>query len=384
MDLLKLMSSRAAGSGPLVYTAGAAAAAVSVYSDFKRGEKSTSDSGNTTGAEDPVCVQATELAVVQPTDVPQDQAMDSVNELEERIGMSVTSNDQLEERMKELEQLLSEANIDCDMKSKESEQEWEAENDELKKILIHNEELLKFTLAEAPEAVESITQLETESSELMDKLKTLQSTVKILRSLLYKSQKECDDLTIKYERELEAHTILQVENDEIKKNLIHNEELLKVALKAKKKAEEAIANLEAEKSELITKVKKKQSTVQKVRKALYKTEQKYEDLMNGRGGPGAYPRRLWARGRVHHEEREQEHEVHTDLQAENDKIEKSVFHNEELLKIPLMDAKKKDKKTEEATANLKAEKPAPITKVKKRQRKGKKMRNAPEKTEKSV
>ncbi|KAF5901239.1 leucine-rich repeat flightless-interacting protein 1-like isoform X1, partial [Clarias magur] len=306
-----------------------------------------------------VCVQTTELAVVQPAKVPQDQAMDFVNEPEERIEMLMVSNDQMEERMKELEQLLSDTNIDCDMKSKEWEQEWEAENDELR--MIHNEELLKFTLAEAPEAVESITQLDTESSELIDKLKTMQSTMKILRSLLYKSQKKCDDVTIKYERELEAHTVLQAENDKIKKNLIHNEELLKIALKAKKKAEEAIANLEAEKSEMITKVKKKQSTVQKVRKALYKTEKKYEDLVN---------------------EREQEREVHTVLQAENEKIEKNLVHNEELLKIPLVDAKEKDKKAEEAIANLEPEKPALITKVKRRQRKGKKMRNAPETTEK--
>ncbi|KAF5879903.1 leucine-rich repeat flightless-interacting protein 1-like isoform X1, partial [Clarias magur] len=119
--------------------------------------------------------------------------------------------------------------------------------------------------------VEAISVLKAETSHWIESLKRMQSAAELFGNLLYKTQKEC-------EREREVHTLLQAENDEIKKSLIHNVALLKISQvdgkEKDRKAKEAIANLEAEKSELITKIKKKQRTVEKLRSLLYKTKKK--------------------------------------------------------------------------------------------------------------
>ncbi|KAM9494960.1 uncharacterized protein Hap1MRO34_004743 isoform 3-T3 [Clarias gariepinus] len=450
--------------------AGGAAAAAGVYRYIKRREKSTSEPGSTTGAEDPMW--ATELNLVQPSECPQAQVVDTVNEARERIEMLMASNAQLVNKLKELERLLSEARRDADMKRKQCERDQKAhttlkaekdeiqktlilkeellkahtilqmKNDERKKTLIYQEELLKVTLAEAQEkekkAIESITRLEAEKSELTNKVKELQSTVEKLGRLLDKNQKKCEDLTNECERELEVHTILLAENeemmktlirqekllkvtradakaiavleaeksdlidnikklqstvkdlgiqlyktqhehkqeqeaytilqaqkDELKKTLIQNEELLKFTLaeaqEKQQKAVESITSLETERSVLMDKVKELQSTVETLSRLVDKNQKKCEDLMN---------------------ECEQEREAHTILLGENEEIKKNLIQQEELLKISLANAKAKEKRAEYDIANLEAEKSELIAKAKKKQSTMEKVRNALYKTEK--
>ncbi|KAM9494959.1 uncharacterized protein Hap1MRO34_004743 isoform 2-T2 [Clarias gariepinus] len=449
--------------------AGGAAAAAGVYRYIKRREKSTSEPGSTTGAEDPMW--ATELNLVQPSECPQAQVVDTVNEARERIEMLMASNAQLVNKLKELERLLSEARRDADMKRKcERDQKahttlkaekdeiqktlilkeellkahtiLQMKNDERKKTLIYQEELLKVTLAEAQEkekkAIESITRLEAEKSELTNKVKELQSTVEKLGRLLDKNQKKCEDLTNECERELEVHTILLAENeemmktlirqekllkvtradakaiavleaeksdlidnikklqstvkdlgiqlyktqhehkqeqeaytilqaqkDELKKTLIQNEELLKFTLaeaqEKQQKAVESITSLETERSVLMDKVKELQSTVETLSRLVDKNQKKCEDLMN---------------------ECEQEREAHTILLGENEEIKKNLIQQEELLKISLANAKAKEKRAEYDIANLEAEKSELIAKAKKKQSTMEKVRNALYKTEK--
>ncbi|XP_053347429.1 uncharacterized protein LOC128518372 [Clarias gariepinus] len=346
---------------PLLCMAGGAAAAAGVYRYIKRREKSTSEPGSTTGAEDPMW--ATELNLVQPSECPQAQVVDTVNEARERIEMLMASNAQLVNKLKELERLLSEARRDADMKSKQCERDQKAhttlkaekdeiqktlilkeellkahtilqmKNDERKKTLIYQEELLKVTLAEAQEkekkAIESITRLEAEKSELTNKVKELQSTVEKLGRLLDKNQRKCEDLTNECERELEVHTILLAENEEMMKTLIRQEKLLKVTRADAK----AIAVLEAEKSDLIDNIKKLQSTVKDLGIQLYKTQHEHK----------------------------QEQEAYTILQAQKDELKKTLIQNEELLK-------EKQQKAVRFITQLKTERSELMDKVKKLQR----------------
>ncbi|XP_017344874.1 putative golgin subfamily A member 6-like protein 3 isoform X2 [Ictalurus punctatus] len=189
---------------PLLYTAGAAATAAGIYYYVKRdGKTTTSDSEVTT--EDPVCDWATEPALLQPMEVPLDQVTNAVTEAEEKIQKLVMSNTQLEERVRELEELLCEARRDG-MKSKASQAEAEEKHQK---------------------AEETITQLEEEKSDL--------------------TKQGC-------ERDQEADSILQVENKKMKKTLMDKEELLKVFLieaeEKHQKALETIAQLEVDKSDL--------------------------------------------------------------------------------------------------------------------------------------
>ncbi|KAF4093030.1 hypothetical protein AMELA_G00027610 [Ameiurus melas] len=311
---------------PLLYTGIAATTAAGIYYYVKRRDREKTTAAPEDTTEDSLFDQATEPAVVQPTE-DQDTVM---------ILNLVVSNTQLQNRVTELEELLCEASKDCDMKTKVSlaeadlklrkaveniaqlevvksdlknqvetlrgtvhnmehlltkirlvfdeladecekveeenkemkeklkfcedllmvyenvkeenkeikeklklcedclmvcEQEQEAEKNERKETLIHKEELLKVSLAEAEEkhqkAVETIAQLEVEKSDLKSQVETLHGIVKDMGNLLAKSEKECDELTTARAEEQEAHSFLQSEYDEMKKTLMHLEELPK-------------------------------------------------------------------------------------------------------------------------------------------------------------
>ncbi|KAM9454828.1 uncharacterized protein Hap1MRO34_020608 [Clarias gariepinus] len=224
--------------------------------------------------------------------------------------MLTVSCAQLEDRVKELEHLLSEASRDCDMKSKECEQEREAhtilqtENNELKKSLTQKEELLEVTLADAEKKqqkdVEAIASLEADKFYMIDILKRMKNTMKLFGNLLYKTQKDC-------EQEREAHIILQAENNELKKTFTQKDELLKVfvaeAQEEHQRVQEAITQLESEKSDLKEQVKTLRDTVQDLGDLLYQTQTECDDLT---------------------EECEREREAHTTLQAERDVIKKTL------------------------------------------------------------
>ncbi|KAG7333358.1 hypothetical protein KOW79_003493 [Hemibagrus wyckioides] len=156
---------------------------------------------------------------------------------------------ELEDRVRELERLLCKANRECKQR-RQSNNILQAENNQMKKIFQQKEMFLKESLSDAQlkhqKALESISQLEEEKSELT------------------KSE---------YEQQQEAHSALLLENEEMKKELKHKEEVLKVSLAdaelKHQKALESISQLEDEKSELKNLVKKLRSTVQELGEELY-------------------------------------------------------------------------------------------------------------------
>ncbi|XP_053094244.1 myosin heavy chain, striated muscle-like [Pangasianodon hypophthalmus] len=319
---------------PLLYTAGAAATAAGIYCFIKRGDgEKTPDPEDTTPSEDPVCDQATEPALVQPVEVPQDQVTDAVTEAEEKIQKLVVSNTQLEDRVRELEELLCEARRDCDMKNKAFEREqWahgilQLKHDDMK-------EFMKVSLTKAEEkhqkALETIAQVEAEKSDLTDQVETLQGTVQYMWKLLCKTQRKADDLTKEREQEREAHSILQAENDVLKKTLIQKEELLKKSIFGV-----TILRFKKKKQYSQVQVETLQGTVQYMWKLLCETQRKADDLTK---------------------ERERERDAHSILQAENDELKKTLIQKEELLKVSLAEAEEKHQKAVETNAQLEAEK----------------------------
>ncbi|XP_053481290.1 leucine-rich repeat flightless-interacting protein 1-like isoform X2 [Ictalurus furcatus] len=212
---------------------------------LKAGEETTTDPKDTPE----VYIWATEPALVQPTEVPQDEssmakleekhqkAEDSIAQLEVEKANLTNQVEKLRRTVVNMGTMLTETHRECDKLTDEYEHEQEAhsilqkENDEMKETLMHKEELLKVSLPEAEEkhqkAEDSTAQLEVEKANLTNQ---------------------------EYEREREAHSILQNEDDEMTETLMHKEELLKSSMvKAEKKhqkAVETIAQLEVEKSDL--------------------------------------------------------------------------------------------------------------------------------------
>ncbi|KAK3522320.1 hypothetical protein QTP86_003006, partial [Hemibagrus guttatus] len=101
--------------------------------------------------------------------------------------------------------------FESDKLQKEYERQQEAhsalllENEEMKKELIHKEELLKVSLADAElkheKALESISQLEEENSELTKGMNTLRSTVEKLGEQLCNCHLQTDDLKMEFEEQ---------------------------------------------------------------------------------------------------------------------------------------------------------------------------------------
>ncbi|KAG7330771.1 hypothetical protein KOW79_004740 [Hemibagrus wyckioides] len=178
---------------PLLLAAGAAAATASIYTYVKRSEDTTAEPEDTTEGPD--------------TEVVKDQMM-----------KLLVSKIQLQDRVKELEELLCEAHRDCDLKSKEKEQEREAhsillaEKEEMIKTLTHKEEFLKerethnILQAENNDMKKSITQLEEEKDEMKKSITQL--------------EEEKDEMK-------KSITQLEEEKDEMKKTLNNKEEFLK-------------------------------------------------------------------------------------------------------------------------------------------------------------
>ncbi|XP_053533752.1 myosin heavy chain, muscle isoform X3 [Ictalurus punctatus] len=364
---------------PLLYTAGAAATAAGIYYHVKRGDgKKTSSSDPEVTTEDPVCDRATEPALLQLTEVPQDQLMDTVTEAEEKTQKLLVSNTQLQERVRELEELLCEARRD-DMKSKASlteavekhqkaeetitqlqmekadltnqvetqrgkmqdvekllsethrmfddlMNEYQMKNDEMKKRLIDAEEILKFSMTEAEE---SITQLQMEKADLTNQVETLQETVQYLGNLLNETHRCSDDLMNECECEREAYSNLKSEYEEMKETLINKEEILKASLteaeEKHQKAEETITLLQVEKADLTTQVETLQETVQDLETLLSETH-------------------IWAAALMN------------EYQMKNDEMKKRLIDAEEILKASLTEAVEKHHKAEETITQLQMEK----------------------------
>ncbi|XP_058251197.1 protein Hook homolog 1-like [Hemibagrus wyckioides] len=279
---------------PLLLAAGAAAATASIYTYVKRSEDTTAEPEDTTEGPD--------------TEVVKDQMM-----------KLLVSKIQLQDRVKELEELLCEAHRDCDLKSKEREQEREAhsillaEKEEMIKTLTHKEEFLKVTLVEAKENhqkdVETIHQLEKEKSDLTEKVETLRETVEELGNQLTETHVQCDELTDECERERETHNILQSKYDEMKKTM--------------------------------TQLEEENNQMKQEQEAHNILQSKYDEMIKS-----------------HEEELLKERETHNILQAENndmkktitqleeekDEMKKTLNNKEEFLKVTLAEAEEKHQK----------------------------------------
>ncbi|KAF4082938.1 hypothetical protein AMELA_G00134310 [Ameiurus melas] len=383
---------------PLMYTTGTAATAAAIYHYVKRGDgKKTTDPEVIT--EDPVCDQATEPALVQPIEVPQDQVMGAVRRAEEKIQKLVLSNTQLEDRVKELEELLCEARKEC-------EREWEvhvilqSEYDEMKENLMEKEQLLKVSLAEYEEkhqkAVETIAQLEVENSDLKDQVETLQGRVQNMENRLRATEWECDKLMNDF----------HIEEEEMKKSVIHIVELLKVSLaedeEKHQKAVETIAQLEVTNSDLKDQVETLQGRVQNLENLLIETQiecdelkkntlmdkeellkvSQYEDEQKPQKAVEIIAQlvmeksnlidqvetlrlRVWEMENLLHEtykwsadqmnECEREWEAHVILQSEYDEMKEKLMEKEQLLKVSLAEYEEKHQKAVETIAQLEVE-----------------------------
>ncbi|XP_053491451.1 myosin heavy chain, striated muscle-like isoform X2 [Ictalurus furcatus] len=298
---------------PLLYMAGAAATAAGIYYYVKRadGKETTSDPEVTT--EDPVCDQATEPALLQPAEVPQHQLTDAVTKAEEKIQKLVVSNTQLEERVRELEELLCEACRD-DMKS-------------------------KVSLAEAEEkhqtAVETIAQLKLEKSSLKDQVETRQGTVQYMGNLLHPVEVEKSGL--KDQVETLRGTVQDMGN------LLHAVEVEKSGLKDQvetlRGTVQDMGNLlhavEVEKSGLKDQVETLRGTVQDMENMLSETHTECDKLMN---------------------ECECEREDHNILKYEYEEMKETLNNKEELLKVSLSEAEEKHQMALETIAELKVKK----------------------------
>ncbi|KAG7330649.1 hypothetical protein KOW79_006871 [Hemibagrus wyckioides] len=330
---------------PLLLAAGAAAATASIYTYVKRSEDTTAEPEDTTEGPD--------------TEVVKDQMMHPFERVIFVIQKLLVSKIQLQDRVKELEELLCEAHRDCDLKS-------------------------KVTLAEAEEKhqkdVETIHQLEKEKSDLTEKVEALRETVEDMGNQLIETNRECDELL----NERETHNILQAENDEMKKTITQleeekdemkktitqleeekdemkktlslKEELLKVnisphesvtlaeAEEKHQKDVETIHQLEKEKSDLTEKVEALRETVEDMGNQLIETNRECDELLN-------------------------ERETHNILQAENDEMKKTITQleeekdemktlslKEELLKVTLAEAEEKHQKDVETIHQLEKEK----------------------------
>ncbi|XP_060731495.1 restin homolog [Tachysurus vachellii] len=247
----------------------------------------------------------------------------------------------------------------------------EEKNSEMKKTLIQKEELLKLCLAEGEEKhqkdEETITQLQKERSDLTKQVEILRDTVEELDKEFFESIREYDKLTnstladaekdletihqlemekahltkhveklkgsledmekqlldkllqcVELVNEREAHSILQAENDEMKKTITHleeknsemkktliqKEELLKLSQaegeEKHQKDVETITQLEKERSDLTKQVEILRDTVMELENESFEFDREYE-LMN---------------------ECEREWEVHSLLHTEYNEIKK--------------------------------------------------------------
>ncbi|XP_053483745.1 centrosomal protein of 89 kDa-like [Ictalurus furcatus] len=276
---------------PLLYAAGAAVTAAGVYYYFKKREdgERTAELADTPVIEDPVQMVCAESALVESdltSDVDgvrvteTDSAVPEVSprEAEEKNQKGEvpsapvdSERSKLEDRVRELEELC-EILRECDIKTKEYEQEREAHSFlksqyyQMKETLTHNEESLKnlqVSLAEAEtkykQVLESNAQLEKENFHLTSDSDKLQDSVQDYVEALCEAHKKCHMITMECEQEREAHRILKSEYEEMRENLTHAKELLndmQVSLDLAKRQREQVmdcnAQLQKENSSLIS------------------------------------------------------------------------------------------------------------------------------------
>ncbi|KAK3513408.1 hypothetical protein QTP70_014239 [Hemibagrus guttatus] len=293
---------------PLLIAAGAAAMASSIYYLIKRsdGEKATADPEDTEH-EVPVCEQATEPALIRSTKVHQDQMMEAmqvITKLEKEKFNLIHQVKTLQDRL------------------------LKSEHHEMMETLTNSEKLLKVSLAETEEkhqkAVEIISQLEEEKSDLTDQVNTLQDTVEDMENQLRDSRLQC-------EQEQEAHRLLKSKYYEMIETLANNEKLLKVSLsetaEKHQKTVETFIKLEEERSDLTDQVNTLQDTVKDMENQLCDYRLQCE----------------------------QQQEAHRLLKSKYYEMIETLANNEKLLKVSLSETAEKHQKTVETFIKLEEE-----------------------------
>ncbi|KAK3506166.1 hypothetical protein QTP70_015318, partial [Hemibagrus guttatus] len=183
---------------------------------------------------------------------------ESVSEAEEKsqkgeVSSSLLDSERsiLEERVRELEELLCEAQRECERKH-------------------------KVTLAEPEEkheqATESVDQLQKQDADLMSQVDTLQDTVQELANLLAETHTECTDTTRLYETELNIRKRMQSEFNQKEENFNQEISSLRDTLtEAERKYEhvmESNAHLEIKNSKLWSDVRLMQDAMLELDKEL--------------------------------------------------------------------------------------------------------------------
>ncbi|KAI5620680.1 hypothetical protein C0J50_19734 [Silurus asotus] len=166
-----------------------------------------------------------------------EQIMESNVQLENENSDLKTSIDTLKGRVWQLEELLCDAEKMYNSIKQDHEQMKKAYSNlksQHEEVLIQHEEALKVTLYETVEKYQMKKELNAEltnkNSDLQDEVNTLQSSVRWLNEELCKAQENLEMLNKKREEEQEDYRMLQSQNDEFKKLLNHNEELLQDTL----------------------------------------------------------------------------------------------------------------------------------------------------------
>ncbi|KAM9460543.1 uncharacterized protein Hap1MRO34_017074 [Clarias gariepinus] len=221
------------------------------------------------------------------------KAVETIAQLETEKSDLTDQVETLREAMEEIGNELSNAYIQYGKRMKEQEQEREtlrivlqAEKDMIK-TLTDNKDLLKVSIDELEEkhqkAVENITQLETEKSDLTDQVETLREAMEEIGNKLNETYRQYGELMKEREREGEAHRILQAENKDMK-TLTANQELLKDSLAKSgqklQKSMETITQLDAENSDLTQLVMSQREAIEHMQNQLSEAYREHDKLNN--------------------------------------------------------------------------------------------------------
>ncbi|KAK3506137.1 hypothetical protein QTP70_017795 [Hemibagrus guttatus] len=313
--------------------------------------------------------------------VPEDSLSEAEekNQTDEVSGAPVDSeSSNLEDRVRELEELLCEAHRECERKNKDRERAEEAYRilqSQYEETLKQWDELLMVCLPEAErkyeQAMETNAQLEKEKSNLMSRVDTMQGSMQQLGHILCETRTECVEAKRKYEVERKLHKYVQAELNKKKENRRENLRSLRESVaEATEKYEEAmvfIDQLEDENSKLKSDVETLQDSVQELDRELSVSRITCKETTRECDGAKQELRILQSECSEMKEillkEREQELEAHNIRASQYDQM--TLTHNEKLLKISLAEAEARYEQEKETNTHLEKEKSDLMSQVEK-------------------
>ncbi|KAK3533295.1 hypothetical protein QTP70_015170, partial [Hemibagrus guttatus] len=260
------------------------------------------------------------------------KAVETITQLEKERFNLTEQVKTLQDTVEDMGNQLCDTRLQCDELKNECEREQKAHRllkskyHEMIETLTNNEKslkvnslVMKLSLAAAEEkhqkAVETITQLEEERTDLTDQVKTLRNRVEGMGNQLCDTRLQFDELKNECEREQKAHRLLKSEYHEMMETLKNKEKLLKVSLseaeEKHQKAVETITKLEEEKYILTGQVKTLRDTMEDMGNQLCDVHLQCDELKN---------------------ECEREQEAHSHLKSKYHEIMETLTNNEKLLK----------------------------------------------------